>query len=114
VAMKAESGLVRLEVFNPLSEIVVDKSQKAARLETLHGKTICEAWETGDFAGEKTFPVIRELLKKRFPEIQIVPYTEIPRASLKGTPSYQRQVLSDIIAVLKRKGAQAVIAGNGG
>ena len=43
-----------------------------------------------------------------------MPYTEIPRASLKGTPSYQREVLNQITAALKEKGADAVITGNGG
>ena len=110
--MKAGSGSARLEVFNPLSEIVVDKSQKAARLETLHGKTICEAWETGDFAGEKTFPVIRELLKKRFPDAKFVPFTELPTGQ--RFPERFWVPLDKVVELLKSKGCDAVLLGNGG
>ena len=56
----------------------------------------------------------RELLKAKYPNIKIVPYTELPHGVLKGTPAYQRDVLAEIARQLKHKGVDAVISGNGG
>ena len=102
-----------LAVISPSGSEAVEKKNLAKRLDTLNGKTVCEVWNE-DFKGDIMFPVYRELLKERFPGVKIVPYTELPYASLKGTPSYQREVLQKIIAALKEKGADAVISGNGG
>ncbi|MFT4146735.1 MAG: hypothetical protein QM644_20015 [Mobilitalea sp.] len=102
-----------LSVISPIGAEAVEQKNLAKRLDTLNGKVVAEVWNE-DFKGDIMFPIYRELLKKRFPDVRIIPYTDIPRASLKGTPSYQRQVLNEIIAVLKDKGADAVITGNGG
>jgi hypothetical protein len=100
-------------VISPIGAEAVEQKNLAQRLDTLNGKVVAEVWNE-DFKGDIMFPIYRELLKERFPEVKIVPYTDIPYASLKGTPSYQREVLNDIIATLKAKGADAVITGNGG
>lgn len=100
-------------VISPSGSEAVERKNLAQRLDTLNGKTVCEVWNE-DFKGDIMFPMIRELLRERFPDVKIVPYTEIPRASLKGTPSYQREVLSQIVAAMREKGADAVISGNGG
>jgi hypothetical protein len=102
-----------LSVISPIGAEAVEQKNLAKRLDTLNGKVVAEIWNE-DFKGDIMFPIYRELLKERFPDVKIVPYTEIPYASLKGTPAYQREVLSRIIAALKEKGADAVIAGNGG
>ena len=102
-----------LSVISPIGAEAIEQKNLARRLDTLNGKVVAEVWNE-DFKGDIMFPIYRELLQKRFPDIRIVPYTEIPRASLKGPPSFQRQVLNDIIAALKAKGADAVITGNGG
>lgn len=102
-----------LAVISPTGCESVPQTNLAQRLETLNGKTVCEVWNE-DFKGDIMFPVYRKLLKERFPDVKIVPYTELPCASLKGTPSYQREVVHQIIARLKEKGADAVISGNGG
>lgn len=100
-------------VISPIGSEAVEQKNLAKRLDTLNGKTVCEVWNE-DFKGDIMFPIYRELLKERFPDVKIVPYTELPFASLKGTPSYQREVLGQIIAGLREKGADAVITGNGG
>lgn len=100
-------------VISPTGSESIPQKNLARRLDTLNGKTICEVWNE-DFKGDIMFPIYREMLKARFPDVKIVPYTELPYASLKGTPSYQREVLQQIIAGLKEKGADAVITGNGG
>ncbi|VTU27524.1 hypothetical protein H4CHR_02016 [Variovorax sp. PBS-H4] len=103
----------KLSVISPIGAEAVEQKNLAKRLDTLNGKVVAEVWNE-DFKGDIMFPIYRELLKQRFPEVKIVPYTDIPYASLKGTPSYQREVLNDIVAALKAKGADAVITGNGG
>ena len=69
--------------------------------------------EGGGFRAPETFPVIREMLQKRFPEVKIVPYSEFPAGS-RQVP-YPFWIPTDEIGeVLKEKGCDAVILGNAG
>ena len=115
--MKSGIQPVSLEVFNPSSEIVIT-AKNAPRFDTLNGKTICEVWHTsrqgntGGWRGSETFPAIRELLQRQFPGIKIVPYTEFPEATRSAYPYW---VSTDEVGeVLKAKGCDAVLVGNGG
>jgi hypothetical protein len=99
----AKISSVKLEVFNPTGLIEVNQVH-APRLDDLHGKTICElsnnAWEA-----DRTFPLIRRLLKERFPDATLIPYTEFPLGSV--------NIDTDKIGhLVKEKGGQAVITGN--
>ena len=109
--MKAGAGPVKLEVLKPRSD-VDSRAVNAARLDTLEGKTICEVWATGGWRGGDTFPVIRELLQKRFPSTNFVPYTEFPYAVHSFAP--YGIPLDKVGEVLKEKGCDAVLLGNGG
>jgi hypothetical protein len=100
-------------VIKPIGKETVKKATTAPRPSTLNGKTVVEIWNE-DFKGNIMFPMYRELLKKRYPGVKIVPYTDVPVAALKGTPAYQREVLANIVAAVKAHGADAVITGNGG
>ena len=100
-------------VISPIGSETVKASPTAPRLDSLNGKTICELWNE-DFKGDIMFPIDRELLQERFPDVKFVPYTDFPIAVLKGTPSYQREVLDQIIALAREKGCDAFITGNGG
>jgi hypothetical protein len=69
---------MKLQVFAPTgSSRDSNKYPYARRLTDLNGKTIGEIsnrlWES-----DQIFPVIRELLTQRFPDIRFVPYTEFP------------------------------------
>lgn len=90
---------VVLEVFEPTGTVEIGE-RHAPRLDSLNGKTICELsnfrWEAG-----RIFPVIRELLKKRFPDIKIVPCTDLPDIA-KIQPDALTKALKD-------KGCDAVI-----
>ncbi len=77
--------------------------KNAPRLNTLEGKTIGEIWN-GLFRGPDTFPVLRELIKQRFPTAKIIPYTELPI----GFPD-----TATIGKAVREKGCDAVIVGNG-
>lgn len=100
--MKEEESAVHLEVYDPTGAIEVI-SHHAPRLADLNGKTICELsnrlWE--DY---RTFPVVRELLQKRFPDAKIIPYTKFP--SLYGA---EAEILSKVVGERK---CDAVIVGN--
>jgi hypothetical protein len=100
-------------VVSPLGRETGAAGTAAPRLDTLDGKTIAEMWN-GDFKGDFTFPVIRELLRELGQDVTVIPYTEFPYSTIRGTPAHQRAVDAEMIAIAKAKGADAVIAGNGG
>jgi len=107
--MKANANSFRLRVFSPQSKVVITK-ENAARLDTLQRKTVCEIWATGHWSAHLTFPVIRELLQSRFPDLRFVPYTEFPSGYTWAYPI----PLDKLGEVLKEKGCDAVLLGNGG
>mgnify|MGYP001563382300 CR=1 FL=1 len=96
-------GEFELNMYNPTGAVEVTQSF-AARLPDLNGKTICEL-SHGSFQSHRTFPVIRELLQKRFPTLRIIPYTEfgVGRAEMESEQTMARVV---------EKGCDAVITGN--
>ena len=65
------------EVVSPVGTYVGEALPIAPRLSDLNGKTVGEVWN-GMFRGDATFPILRELLKKRYPDIKFIPYTEFP------------------------------------
>ena len=79
----------------------------ADRLDTLDGKTICEV-SNGSWQFDRIFPFVREQLKKQYPTVKILPYTEVidKRADMEN--------LAYVVKVLKEKGCQAVITGMAG
>jgi hypothetical protein len=103
----------KFEVISPLGGRVVGRKNAAQRLDTLQGKTIGETWNE-DFKGDIMFPIYRQLLQERFPGVKIVPYTEFPSSTLRGTPELQRAIASRIASMAKEKGCEALISGNGG
>lgn len=109
--MGTKTGMTKLEVFNPQSDIAVTGGN-AARLDALNGKTICEVYTTGDYGGDRTFPVIRELLRERFPDVKIVPYTEFAIGQPKATPRWGPY--DQVAEILRDKECDAVLLGNGG
>jgi len=100
--MKGEISGVSLEVYDPSGTVEITQLY-APRLTDLSGKTICElsdlAWED-----RRTFPLIRELLQKRFPDLKIIPYTEFP-----GIYGVEADVLAEAIG---EKGCDGAIVGN--
>ena len=117
--MNSYNERVRLEVVSPISYDVTATSKKVAnatRLDTLADKTICELTLTGSWRVEKTFPVIRELLKKRFPGMKFVTYDKFPYDAI-STSERSRQHWADLERVgeaLKTMGCDGLIVGNGG
>ena len=100
---KAMANPVTLELLNPTGAIEIS-NLFAPRLTNLRGKTICELSD-GLWEDYRTFPLIRQLLQKRLPDVKIIPYTDLPV----GTPNIDIDAIGDIV---KKKGCQAVIVGN--
>jgi hypothetical protein len=93
-----------LEVYDPTGVTSVSVLH-APRIDTLAGKTICEAAHEDMWEAKRTFPVIRELLKKQFPTAKIIPFNEFP-------DTYDD--LNVLVKRAKEKGCQAFIVGNAG
>lgn len=101
--------MLRLEVFDPTGFPESTESPTyAPRLSDLRGKTICEISDGKDgsmWEYHRTFPLIRQKLKKRFPDITFIPYTEFPAGV--------REIdVDDIGNMVVAKGCDAVIGGN--
>src|SRR5688572_10835301 len=101
-----------LEVVSPLGGEIVRQNAGAPRLADLDGKTICETW-TGLFKGDATFPLLRELLKKKYPSAKVIPYSEFPVFLGSDAPASQKALAKEIASLAREKGCDAVISGNG-
>ena len=108
---------MNLEVLKPFTDVVVRTIQNAERLDTLEGKTICEVWPTGGYLADKTFPIIREVLRKQFPTINIIPYDQFPYERVGQTvtgPTHWSTRLEEVGKVLRGMKCDAVMLGNSG
>jgi hypothetical protein len=103
----------KYEVVSPVAEHNIEMITMAPRLDNLEGMTICELWNES-FKSNVTFSVIRDLLKNKYPGINIIPYTEMPKHHMMDDPEATNEVSSALIAALKDKGCDAVISGNAG
>ena len=105
----------KLKVVSPLGENVTDRTiPLAPRLDTLNGKTICEIWN-GGFKADVMFPIIEKMLRKRYPDVKTVPFTEFPAVTIDSLdPANKAHTLEAVRAALVAKGCDALITGNGG
>ena len=103
--MQGRTSQVSLEVYDPSGTIEITELY-AHRLKNLDGKTICElsnySWEY-----DRTFPMIREVLQRRFRDVKIIPYTEFPDIS-----SIKANVFPQLLRLLREKGCDGIIVGN--
>lgn len=102
----------KVQVVSPLGGEVIKQNTIAPRLTNLDGITVCEIWN-GGFKGDYTFPVLRELLKKKYPGIKVVPYTEFPFDRGADTSAHLNEHAKQIATLAKEKGCDALISGNG-
>ena len=102
----------KLQVVSPAGLEAVKVTGVARRLDDLNGKTVGEVWN-GVFKGDLTFPVIRRLLKARYPGVKIVPYTEFHHLPGSDVPAQQRELERQIVVTAQQKGCHALLFGNG-
>jgi hypothetical protein len=101
-----------LAVISPAGVEVEVQRAIAPRLPDLAGKTVGEIWN-GVFKGDETFPVLREMFRRRFPDTRIIPYTEFPHLSGDDRPHAQQEVARQLAALAGARGCDAIITGNG-
>ena len=92
-------------VVSPIGESTVKMTTMAPRMDTLAGKTVCMVWNNA-FKSDVTLPAIGEALKKQYPGVKIVPYTDMPNASLPEPPGTPRKQSEALQAALQRKRLQ--------
>ncbi len=100
-------GRVVLEVLEPCGEKVTEAAH-AKRVSSLEGKTICEVSNAG-WEHDRIFPVLRQLLKQRFPTAKIIPYTEVPVG--RGVNGIDTDRAAEAVLAM---GADAVVTGMAG
>jgi hypothetical protein len=102
------------EVVSPLGRRGIEPVPPATRLDTLEGKTICEI-SNGGFNDKISFPLIKQMLKERYPGIKIVPYSEFPLTTINAFwPERKNETLAAVRNAILKNGCDAVITGNGG
>ena len=99
------------DVVSPVGKLRAEQiAASSPRIPDINGKTICQVWN-GRFQADKVFSVLSELLKKRFPSIRIIPWTDLPTVSFYRD---QDKTLEDLREAYLRTGCDAVIASTGG
>jgi hypothetical protein len=97
------SGCVVVRVRSPRG-VVPRLLAHARRLDGLKARTIAEL-SNGMWEDQRIFPAIRDALQKRFPDLNIIPFTEFPI----GSEQIDKE---SVIDRLLQKGCEAVIVGN--
>ena len=106
--MTAENGIY--EVVSPVGKPSNDKiNALPKRISDLNGKTVCQVWH-GRFQADTLFAELNVLLKKRFPDIKIIPCTDMPVISFYRD---QDKKLEDLKEAYLQKECDAVITGIG-
>ena len=113
VAVQGGSAEPVYSVVSPIGESTVTMISMTPRLNTLAGKTVCMAWNRA-FKADIALPAIAEQLKQIYPDITIVPYTEMPDAPRPSPPDHPQKDAEDLRVALKEKGCSAFVTGNGG
>lgn len=96
-------------VVSPAAVQAIQEKNVAASLPDLNGKIIGELWNHG-FRGDETFPLIEELIRKKFPGVRFVSYENFGNFH---DPSREEAMMGALPAKLKKFKCDAVIVGNG-
>ncbi|MGA2462983.1 MAG: hypothetical protein ABSH06_01340 [Thermodesulfobacteriota bacterium] len=103
-----------LKVVNPVGESASKAVAPSSSPNTLNGKKVCEIWN-GSFEGHVSFPIIREMLRERYPDITVIPYTEFPLFPVISLSAERKAAkLESVRKAILEKGCDVVITGNGG
>ena len=97
------------QVVWPLGKLAYQNIALKPRIADLNGKTICELSDYS-FRGEEIFPIIRESLRKIYPGIKFVEYTQFGNTH----GSTEAEVIRTLPTMLKERGCDGVISGVGG
>lgn len=104
--MEKQSDGPVYQVVWPLGKEVSEEIDFSDRVQDLNGKTIAELQ---DVEHGRWFPVLREELKRRYPDVKIVDFETF---GLTHGP-HERQVIEELPTKLREYGVDAVISGVG-
>ncbi len=93
----------------PLGKTAYQPIGLKPRVSDLTNKTVCELSDYG-FKSEEIFPIVREVLQKRYAGINFIEYTGFGRIS--GVK--EDELMASLPEYLRANGADAVITGVGG
>ena len=93
----------------PLARRAAKARALAPRVPDLNGKTICELWDV-IFRGETIYPLVREHIRKRFPKVKFIEYTQF--GNFYGAREEQN-IGERLPDMLREHHADAVIVGIG-
>jgi hypothetical protein len=93
----------------PLGKLAYQPITLKPRPADLNGLTMCELSDYG-FKAEVIFPLVRQLLKQRYPDIKFVEYTAFGNTH----GAQEDEVIAAYPEKLKKYGCGAVISGVGG
>jgi hypothetical protein len=93
----------------PLGKLAYQPVTLKPRPTDLNDITICELSDYG-FKGEVIFPLVRKLLKQRYPGVKFVEYTNFGNTH----GAQENEVIASLPEKLKQFGCGAVISGVGG
>ncbi len=105
----AESN-VKFEVVSPIGEPKAQPEPQATKITDFKGKTIGQVWNA-EFRANQVFTALTELLKKRFPYIEVVSWTELPTTQQRMDINKN---MEDLRQAYLQKGCDAVITATGG
>ena len=110
-AAAGEAGEAVYEVFPPYGVPSVEILQPVPRLDTLDGKTICGFNAHAQWRFDETWPMIAELLQKKYPAAK---FTSTLGDKLDATKYPKEQDFLDALPdLLKQYECDAVVVGNG-
>ena len=96
------------EVVWPTGRKEAATMQLPDRLPDLDGKVVAELWDWV-YEGDKAFPILRDELQRRYPDLTIVPYTEF--GNIHGPDEHE--VLARLPELFREHHVDAVIVGVG-
>lgn len=96
------------EVVWPLGRSVYEPVHLSHRLPDFQGKTVCELWDWV-FRGDEIFPILRELLSRRYPGMEFVGCETF--GNIHGPK--EREVVAALPELLRRHKCDVVISGVG-
>lgn len=99
-------------IVSPVGCATVEPIEQAARLNSLHGKTI--AIVGGSFMASVTHRELKRLILEEYPTAQVYVLGEIGSAGVFPGPGVRRRSVEEFQSKLKELGVDAVISGNGG
>ena len=96
------------EVVWPLGRTAADQVTPSPPISDLNGKTIGELWDWL-FKGDQMFALIREQLRKRYPDLKFVDYSAF--GNIHG--QNEAEVIAALPDLLQKHGCDAVISSVG-